>query len=277
MFNFKKFRVSIFPNQAVVRRLKQQTPNFISFLSLLSGLSAIYEFYHNNIRDGFLMIFFAAVFDLLDGRVARRLNVASRFGAILDSVVDFCNYGLSVGIILCVYWFRFYNITKLFEVFCIFTFITLLYVYSIGKRLINFTRNPATQSEYFIGLPSPVAGVAMLVQFFFINERVVSSFYAAGIPVQTTFLLGHLLFLLLLTYLPCSSIRFWSTKNTAGIGKALLELIKRRYLLFILLTLVALYLCYKVDIDILIKYISASVLFIYIALGLFLTFKLKVW
>src|SRR5258707_6626037 len=45
-------------------------------------------------------IVFAAVLDGIDGRVARMLKGTSRFGAELDSLADFVNFGVAPGLIL---------------------------------------------------------------------------------------------------------------------------------------------------------------------------------
>ena len=50
-----------------------------------------------------LMIFLAGIFDKLDGIFARKLNVASKFGTILDSLADFFNFGFATSYILSTY------------------------------------------------------------------------------------------------------------------------------------------------------------------------------
>src|SRR5258707_9221255 len=45
-------------------------------------------------------IVFAAVLDGLDGRVARMIKGQSKFGAELDSLADFVNFGVAPGLIL---------------------------------------------------------------------------------------------------------------------------------------------------------------------------------
>ena len=51
-------------------------------------------------RLAVIAIIVAAVLDALDGRVARRLGVTSRFGAELDSLSDFLCFGVAPALVL---------------------------------------------------------------------------------------------------------------------------------------------------------------------------------
>src|SRR5262245_12604741 len=67
-------------------------PNVLTLAALCSGLTAI--------RFAVIAIIVAAIFDALDGRVARRLGVTSRFGAELDSLSDFLCFGVAPALVL---------------------------------------------------------------------------------------------------------------------------------------------------------------------------------
>src|SRR6202140_4429292 len=75
-------------------------PNLITLLALCAGLTAIRLAVEGNLEIALGAIVFAAVLDGIDGRVARMLKGTSRFGAELDSLADFVNFGVAPGLIL---------------------------------------------------------------------------------------------------------------------------------------------------------------------------------
>ena len=64
------------------------TPNQISVLALIAGIACAYLFYQRHFVLGSLALFMSAVFDLVDGSVARKTNSHSNFGAVFDWIVD---------------------------------------------------------------------------------------------------------------------------------------------------------------------------------------------
>ena len=63
-------------------------PNGITTLSLLLLLAAGANFAMGNLRWGAGILLFSGIFDLLDGKVARRGGMVTRFGAFYDSMMD---------------------------------------------------------------------------------------------------------------------------------------------------------------------------------------------
>ena len=64
------------------------TPNQVSMLSVLFGLSCALAFSQRYFLAGSLLLVVSAVLDLVDGSVARRIHTESRFGAVFDWVAD---------------------------------------------------------------------------------------------------------------------------------------------------------------------------------------------
>ncbi|MDD1700910.1 MAG: CDP-alcohol phosphatidyltransferase family protein [Methanoregula sp.] len=64
------------------------TPNQISMLALLAGISCAFLFFQRQYLLGSLALILSAVFDLIDGSVARMTNAHSNFGAVFDWIVD---------------------------------------------------------------------------------------------------------------------------------------------------------------------------------------------
>src|SRR3954467_12496614 len=95
------------PDRQAIRRRRFQAipvriliPNLITLLALCAGLTAIRLAFEDKIEWALAAIVFAAALDGLDGRVARLIKGQSRFGAELDSLADFVNFGCAPGLIL---------------------------------------------------------------------------------------------------------------------------------------------------------------------------------
>ena len=103
------------------------------------------------------MVFGAALFDSLDGRLARRLNVASEFGKQLDSLADLVSFGVAPALIA--YQLNFANIG--------WSGYILATVFPIcgALRLARF--NITSIRGHFVGLPITVAGPALAAFAYF--------------------------------------------------------------------------------------------------------------
>ncbi len=64
------------------------TPNQCSFLALVAGIAAAVLFMERWFLVGSLLLLFSAIFDLVDGSIARRTNSHTNFGAVFDWIVD---------------------------------------------------------------------------------------------------------------------------------------------------------------------------------------------
>src|ERR1700746_2634115 len=80
--------------------IRMLVPNFITLLAICAGLTAIRLSTEGRMELAVAAIVFAAVLDGIDGRVARMIKGQSKFGAELDSLADFVNFGVAPGLIL---------------------------------------------------------------------------------------------------------------------------------------------------------------------------------
>jgi archaetidylinositol phosphate synthase len=64
------------------------TPNQISTLALLAGIVCAYLFFQGQFVIGSLALLVSAIFDLIDGSVARKTNAHTNFGGAFDWIVD---------------------------------------------------------------------------------------------------------------------------------------------------------------------------------------------
>src|SRR5215510_4558331 len=70
-------------------------PNLITLLALCAGLTAIRFAAEGRFDWALACVVFAAMLDGIDGRLARMLKGTSKFGAELDSLADFVNFGVT--------------------------------------------------------------------------------------------------------------------------------------------------------------------------------------
>lgn len=137
-------------------------PNVITLAALCSGLTAIRFALQGQFRLAVVAIIVAAIFDALDGRVARRLGVTSQFGAELDSLSDFLCFGVTPALVL--------YLASLREGGAMGWVVTLMFPICSALRLARFntallsdTPPPAWTSSYFTGVPAPAGALLALI------------------------------------------------------------------------------------------------------------------
>lgn len=147
--------------------IKKHIPNFITSLSLTSGLISLYFVVNNDFSTALIMLFVASVFDFLDGAVARLLHVVSPMGKELDSLSDMVVFGLVPGVALHVFVLFQFNLTypinfehlDFFSALALFS--PLLIVIYSALRLAKFNIDES-QTYYFKGLPTPANALFIL-------------------------------------------------------------------------------------------------------------------
>ncbi|NJC70202.1 CDP-alcohol phosphatidyltransferase [Planosporangium thailandense] len=83
------------------RRIRFVVANACTVGSLLLGMSAIFLALNGvSVRWAALCLIACVVFDGLDGALARKLGVASPFGAQMDSLADMCSFGVAAPVVV---------------------------------------------------------------------------------------------------------------------------------------------------------------------------------
>src|SRR5690606_22621190 len=75
-------------------------PNLVTTGNIFCGFYAILQALNGNFEKAAYAIVVAAVFDLLDGRLARLTRSTSKFGAEYDSLCDLISFGMAPAILL---------------------------------------------------------------------------------------------------------------------------------------------------------------------------------
>ncbi|RKN44541.1 CDP-alcohol phosphatidyltransferase family protein [Micromonospora endolithica] len=86
--------------RTMARRMKFALVNACTLASLMLGMLAIFLAMQGEARVAALCLIACVAFDGLDGALARRLGVASPFGAQMDSLADMCSFGLAAPVVV---------------------------------------------------------------------------------------------------------------------------------------------------------------------------------
>ena len=147
--------------QIPVRRL---VPNVITLLAVCAGLTGIRLAFEERYELALAAIVFAAMLDAVDGRIARLIKGTSRFGAELDSLADFVNFGVAPGLILY-HW----GLTPLGNLGWI---AAMVFAICAGLRLARFNvqiedpNRPHWAGNFFTGMPAPAGAITVLLPMY---------------------------------------------------------------------------------------------------------------
>ena len=93
--------VPLLPGEhTIARRIRFAVVNLATLASLTLGLIAIFLAMRGEVRAAALCLIACVACDGLDGALARRLGVASPFGAQMDSLADMCSFGLAAPVVV---------------------------------------------------------------------------------------------------------------------------------------------------------------------------------
>ncbi|WP_374236888.1 CDP-diacylglycerol--serine O-phosphatidyltransferase [Lentzea sp. CC55] len=134
-------------------------PNAITVLAMCSGLSAVHFANVGMWGAAIASIAAAAVFDGLDGRIARLLDATSKMGAELDSLADAISFGVAPA--LAIYLWKFEGNRAGWV-------IALIFAVCMVVRLARFNtllekEQPPFAKEFFVGVPAPAGGLLLLL------------------------------------------------------------------------------------------------------------------
>ena len=139
-------------------------PNLITMLALCSGVTAIRMATEDRYELAVAAIIFAIILDALDGRVARLLKGTSRFGAELDSLADFVNFGVAPAMVI--YLWSLQSLKSLGWIVCLGLAICCAARLARFNVALDDPDKPAWTAGFFTGVPAPAgAGLALLPMY----------------------------------------------------------------------------------------------------------------
>lgn len=197
-------------------------PNLVTLLALCMGLTAIRFAVEGQFETAAVAVIAAAILDGLDGRIARALRGTSRFGAELDSLADFVDFGVAPALILY-FW-------GLHEMKSFGWFAALVFAIAAALRLARFNvmiddpNRPAWQARFFTGMPAPAGAIVGLLPLY-LNLSILA------VPNARAVAPFEIAYVLMVAILMASRIPHFSGK---GLGR-----VPREYVILVLFGIVA--------------------------------------
>ena len=162
--------------------MKKHIPNFVTCLNLFTGCVAVWLGINGNYEGAFIAILVSALFDFLDGFLARTLNAYSALGKELDSLADMVSFGLAPGAIV----FSLFSDMNISNWLPFLGFIiTVFSALRLGKFNID-----VRQTSSFIGLPTPANAILWAGLAFSYSDWLIINVWAL---VVSTLVLSYLL------------------------------------------------------------------------------------
>ena len=192
-------------------------PNLFTAINMFCGFLSILSASEGNYNYAAWLIFIAAVFDALDGLVARLTNSSSELGVELDSLSDIVSFGAAPSFLLYKTFFYSMNTWGII--------ISAIPLIAGGFRLARFNIQLVGFSKsFFLGLPIPSSALTI--------ASFVLAFYNDGYPKPISDFIAPMI--LVLSFLMVSNIRYET------LPKISLKSIKEKPFHFIFLIIAAL-------------------------------------
>ncbi|MFZ1815682.1 MAG: phosphatidylcholine/phosphatidylserine synthase [Rhizobiaceae bacterium] len=142
-------------------------PNLLTLLAICSGLTSIRFSVEGQIGLSIAAIILAAFLDGIDGRIARFLKSSTRFGAQMDSLADFVNFGVAPAMLL---YFTLLDGMRSFGWIA-----AIIYASCACLRLARFNAmldmpsRPKWQNNFFVGVPAPAGAMIVMAPVYFLQ------------------------------------------------------------------------------------------------------------
>ncbi|WP_171257369.1 CDP-diacylglycerol--serine O-phosphatidyltransferase [Acinetobacter larvae] len=176
-------------------------PNLITTAALLCGFYSIIASMGGDYTRAIYAIILAALFDGLDGRVARAIGAQSAFGEQFDSLSDLLAFGVAPAILM--YSWVLHDLGRIGLACC------FIYTACAAFRLARFNvQIGVVDKRYFIGIASPLAAIMILSAIwvgrdypliFSLKDPAIQAMYAA--------------FMVIVGLLMISNVKYYSFKQ----------------------------------------------------------------
>lgn len=184
---------------------KRTIPNLFTLGNLLFGCLAIIGIFQGQLFYASILIGIAALFDLLDGFVARLLGVSSELGKQLDSLADVVSFGVAPGMMIWALLDHSALPEKLENLKILALLIPLFSAYRLGKFNID-----KRQTQQFLGFPTPATAAFILSfplifnqekpDFSWISETIYNPWFLISVAIVFSWLM--------VTEIPFMSLKF---------------------------------------------------------------------
>jgi CDP-diacylglycerol--serine O-phosphatidyltransferase len=185
-------------------------PNLVTLLAICLGLTAIRFAAEGKFEMSAVFIVGAAVLDGLDGRLARALDGTSRFGAELDSLADFVDFGVAPAFLL--YFWSLYQAPSLGW------FAAMIFAIAAALRLARFNvmiddpNKPAWHAQFFVGMPAPAGAICAMLPIYL-------KYSFLGLPDGRIFTFLEIAYVIAIAFLMVSRIPHFSGKQMGRVPR----------------------------------------------------------
>jgi CDP-diacylglycerol--serine O-phosphatidyltransferase len=171
-------------------------PTLFTVGNLFCGYLSVWCSIRGTFDTAAILIIAAAVLDMLDGRIARLTNSASRFGEEYDSLADLVSFGVAPAVLAYAWGLADFHRLGWMASF--------IFVVCGSMRLARFNiQTRVVDKKYFIGLPIPAAAGTIAALVLATPERLVDQVWMSGLLALTV----------ILSYLMISTLRYRSFKD----------------------------------------------------------------
>ncbi|OAN71450.1 hypothetical protein A8B82_03910 [Sulfitobacter sp. EhC04] len=147
-------------------KLRHVVPSIVTVFAICAGMTAIRMTLEGRLETGLAFVLLAVFLDAADGKLARFLDSASPFGAELDTLADFFNFGIVPGVLI-------YHTLYLGTPLASLGWLSILVLaVCCALRLARFNlsmRGPKVAlktDSYFVGIPAPALACLALMPVF---------------------------------------------------------------------------------------------------------------
>lgn len=190
-------------------KLRHLVPSIVTVFAICAGLTSVRMSLQGNLEASLYFILLAVFLDAADGKLARFLDSASPFGAELDSLADFFNFGIAPGLVL---FNTFYVGSKYASLGWL---ASLVLAVCCALRLARFNLSlqhadvSLKKASFFMGVPAPaLACLALMPVFLHLN-----GWESADLPILRAIYIVAV-GLLAVSTIPTYSIKHASIKRT---------------------------------------------------------------
>jgi CDP-diacylglycerol---serine O-phosphatidyltransferase len=149
-------------------------PNTVTAFGVFLGyLAIVFTFEGSYILAAWLIVL-AGILDLMDGRLARAVGGASKFGGYFDSLADAINYGVAPSVL----FYRVY-LSDMGLLGAIFSFLPIL-CGAIRLARFGVLTDENGKDDYFLGLPT-TAAAAFLCSYIIFSHDVFGNYGPANL------------------------------------------------------------------------------------------------
>jgi CDP-diacylglycerol---serine O-phosphatidyltransferase len=147
---------------------KKFVPSLFTILNAFCGFMSIVNSSNGYFDQSCAFIVYAAIFDVLDGLVARILKSSSDFGVELDSLSDVISFGAAPSFLLYSVHFKDFNSYGIIVSSMIMVF-SAIRLAKFNITLVGYDK------DKFSGLPTPAVAITIISYIYFYHNKVFDS------------------------------------------------------------------------------------------------------